>query len=662
MEIRSIPVVLDNNGNPATDFRIHIGKPNTDPKQEANKLEIRNGPDGEKVSNPFFANKSGRFRNKNGDVVSPYISESEYSIEVTGPNGNRVDRRKRVVSDLFGASVGGGSSTVGAVVNNFQAAKATDLSDFDTIYIQSYASGWEVTAAGPTGDFYAFKTGSVGAPNTGNPGEFYDLAGNQWKPLPSQRLYAEMFGAVQGIGNNSSFAFNDMLQAASARRSPCYADGADYYIDTQSNTDANYSLLNRFAIKMPEYVDLRLGDNTLIKNSQVDSEQYIFFAEDCTFLSISGGQLNGNSSGNLFSGAIYVAGCDYVSWNTRIYESAPFYLASSINKQAGEIVGDALIYNSAGYGISINSGGIKDINLGAIVLDNCANGLYMTSDDIDAFGLTFDKPVLRFDDMDVSQAAIGMKVLDGSVSFGNIGCDTVTTLLELNPGAEDIDEFIGSNISGTCALVVLSNATGGGLLKKFYADSVYARGATTAITIDSADQLIESFVINNIDIDTYSNGLVLGDDTQNGKVSILGGSFGSISSGITINQTNGQDLKMRNTDMSGVTTKITNPSKSRLDIINNEYSGGSDASSNWTSLPIMDWTLANGGGAFLTHTLVTHNLNHTDYQVEATGVDSATESAQVYDKTATTFKLAVRAPGAAFGQRGVVDFNVKSSW
>jgi len=134
---------------------------------------------------------------------------------------------------------------------SFQDALNTDLTDYDTAYIRAYSQAWQGTAAGPLGDFKAYRTGSTGAPSTGNPGRFYDSAGNEWRPFRSQKLYVEMFGGQIGAGNDSFQAIQDLLDAANETEKEAFFSGGDYYISNQSNTAPNYNLITFYALSAP---------------------------------------------------------------------------------------------------------------------------------------------------------------------------------------------------------------------------------------------------------------------------------------------------------------------------------------------------------------------------------------------------------------------------
>lgn len=548
-------------GTPAYNCLVYIGLPNTDPTIEANKLDITNGSGGSAVANPYTINAQGKPRNTNGEKITPYITENEYCIEFRSMNGALIDREPHMKSDALGASGGAGSSVVDAVINSFAAALISDLSSFDTIYIQSYAASWEGTATGPVGGFYAYRTGSLGAAGTGHPGAFYDSLGNQFKPANHQRLYAEMFGAVTGTGNDSFTAIKNMVATAILLEKPCFLDGDEYFINTQSNVAAGYSLMSYYAIKIDGNLAMYGNGNTIIKNTTANNNQYLFWVNNVDTLVIEGLTLDGNST-NATTGALYCAGVTKAVLNCTIKNSGPLYLSGSTTRQTDSVSGNLTISGAGSYAISGNGAGFKKLDLPDLLLTSCAKGIQVTNADVDAFGYSIpNAPIVNIGSITATITSELFNCVKGTVNFGMIS-GTVGTVFKLELGTADFDQIKGSSISVTCAKIIDFTTSSNGKLTRFDVDNVYARTTTsdvTYITITHATvQLVSYFHIGYIDISGVTGttvGISLRDATGLGKIVIDRGII-ACDTGILIT-TAGPKILALNLDLSGCTTTVT---------------------------------------------------------------------------------------------------------
>lgn len=187
MQIKPVQFTNDPRGLPATGYAYHIGLPNEDPLNDDNKLTVKDGLDGATISNPFYVDSLGHFINTNGQRVNPWIDEEKCSKVILSPAGGELYREENEISDRV-TSGNIQDSVVDAVFNNFIAAKAANLTDYDTIYIESDLAGWEDTVAGPVDGFYAHADGTTGMPSSGSRASFFDSIGNGWREDDSQRL------------------------------------------------------------------------------------------------------------------------------------------------------------------------------------------------------------------------------------------------------------------------------------------------------------------------------------------------------------------------------------------------------------------------------------------------------------------------------------------
>jgi len=628
MEIKVNPVIGDNKNNPAVGFRVFVGLVNTDPKTEANRIPLTSGPEGVAVANPFIVGSDGYARNTDGQIIFPNANVTEYSVEFRssqGEFGARLYRNPRVVSDAFSSSAATNGEIVDIVVNNFTVALTTDLSLGNLIFVQSFNTAWEGTAEGPQGAFFAYKTGNTGTPSTGNPGVWFDSAGNEFKPAQFQRLYAEMFGAKVGIANDSFEAIQDMVDAGVALAKPIYFDGDDYFIGTQTNTDANYSLIAFFAVKITGDLAIYGGGKTKIVNKNPNDDQFMFFAEDVDNLCIKDIILDANSTVD-GTGALYLAGVDNADLDITVKNSAPIYMSASTTRQSGNINYNFNIVNSVQFGVSGKSGGFKTAQ-GNINYINCNKGFEVSRADIDGFLLSFVDPFLTVPSSTGDVTNEVFNVSNGSLEYGSIAVAAGTAFIA-TPDTDDINLIQGGDITG-CVKTFECTSTGGGVVKKVEIDSVYALGVTDGIEIDNALQLVEEFTIRHLDMtgDGSGSAVILGDDTQLGNVRILGGIVTGFLNGILINQTNGQNL-FSELFIEDTTNAVVNATKSKLIMIGREYIGRinnpSGGAASWSGIQVSDWEFEELGSGTTDRVKITHNLGHTDYHVVAIAIVAAT--------------------------------------
>jgi hypothetical protein len=554
MYIRPLPFFPLPSGAAAHNALVYIGTPDSDPRLAANQLTITNGEGGAVISNPFKINSGGLPRNTDGQVVYPYVAENEYCIEVRSETGNLLGRIPRMRSDALAASGGAGSPSVDAVCNNFAAALTTDFTGSNLIFIQSYAAGWENTAAGPVGGFYAYRTGTVGTQSSGHPGAFYDSVGSQFKPADFQRLYAEMFGAVTGVGNDSTTAIANMIATAVAAGKPCYLDGDEYRIYSQTNLTAAYTLLDYVAITITGDVEIYGNGNTVIKNNTTDNTQYMFFVENVDNFVMKGLTLNGNASANSKTGSIYLAGVLNAVLDIDVVDSAPVYVCASTTRQSDRVRFAGTIKNSLGFALSVNSGGAKKVDIGQLRLIDCDDGVFVSSKDIDGFSISLDAPQVTIDQIigNVTNDMIQMR--NGSLHFGAI-IGTCNDVFGFALDTADVDAITGGTVrvTSTTGNIVNLTTTSGGKVTLLAIDYVYGRSLGNSLVIKSASQLVSRVHIGYIDVDGMID---LQDNTGNGFIEIEGGKV-TDTTGITISSSGGQDLKLTNLDLSGCTTGIS---------------------------------------------------------------------------------------------------------
>jgi len=684
MFIRTAPFWSLPSGAAAKDCLVYIGLKNTDPTIPANKLSVVNGYGGAAVSNPFHINSAGKPRNTNGEAINPYISENEYSLTFTSENGAFIDSIPDMRSDAVGASGGAGTPTVDAVLNNFTDALTSDMTDFNIVFIQSFAPSWEGTGSGPVGGFYAYRTGTLGTPSTGNPGAFFDSEGNQYKPADFQRLYAEMFGAITGIGNDSSAAITNMVEAAISLEKPCYFDGDIYYINTQSNIPAGYTLMSFYATKIDGDLAMYGNGNTIIKNTTPNNQQYLFWAEDVENLHIEGLILDANSSSDI-TGALYCAGVANAYLDCTIKNSGPLYLSGSTTRQTDKVRGNLVIESSQGFAISGKSAGFKSLDMSALILTSCSKGVEVTAIDTDGFGYGITAPEVNISNISGDCTNELYSVISGSVNFDTIKVNAAS-IFSFPLTTTDVDLIYGNSIVSNGDKVFTCTSTTSAKINSIFVDNIHARGVTTAFEFDNALQVVGDVVFNYVDIDGTTNGMVLGDDTQLGNITINGGTFGAVSNGIVINQTNGQNLRFTGLSLGGTTTIINDSSKSKITSVCTVYNGRAEYDDNGGS-PIYtlsglipsDWSIVyeRGSGNYGFSAILTHNLGHKDLSVSASGIDpnapsDNTGACQVYaagygnkrdDDIRIVFSRNTGASSSNVSNTSVsFDFTVTSAW
>ncbi|MEE9459619.1 MAG: hypothetical protein V3V84_07650 [Candidatus Bathyarchaeia archaeon] len=187
MQVRPIQFTSDPTGAPAVEYEYHIGKTFEDPTIDENKLTVKDGFNGSDTSNPYFVNSVGLFQNKAGQQINPWIDETAYAITVLSPSGGVRYSNLNFTSDSISA-VGQSNTVVDQVFNNFAVTLTSDLSPYETIYVESFLAGWENTISGPEDGFYAHANGTTGTPSSGVPSLFFDSNGDGWGEDDAQRM------------------------------------------------------------------------------------------------------------------------------------------------------------------------------------------------------------------------------------------------------------------------------------------------------------------------------------------------------------------------------------------------------------------------------------------------------------------------------------------
>jgi len=423
-------------GSPAYMYECWVGKPNTDPTDQSgeNLLAVYDGEGGVRTSNPYFVGRNGRPVNSNGAPINPVVNETEYSYVITAPrNGAILDRCPLMVGSIAGSSAGGGSADF--VIDNFAQALVTDLSEYSLVYVRSYYAGWNL--GDPSGrrnpaGFYIWRNGDKpgGTPSTGTPGRFLDAAGNEWIPAKSQKLYAEMFGAIAEVGfEGNTKAFQDLFNAGNDLGRPVYAeDKGDYEFKLQVNEAENYSNLEFYAIKLSGYVEFYMGEETQLINENQNSQQYILFAENCTTLKIDGGVIDGKAVdagiAGIKTGSLFIAGCGDVELNTEIKRSAPMYCCQSSSNNTKRIESNVLVFTEAvDYAVSGSGGGVENFVCDTIIFDNCQKGIDSQKDDVDSFGLDPADPIWGIGEVYGSVTQNLFRCKEGGVSINKVFAD-----------------------------------------------------------------------------------------------------------------------------------------------------------------------------------------------------------------------------------------------
>jgi len=180
MIVRPPQFYADPLGNPAEGWLVYVGKPNTDPKQPANRLAITDGVGGVPVSNPYMVT-GGQGRNANGELITPVIDQQEYSMRFESPGGGASWEILRFIGDGLSSGGGGTGGIPDLTLNNLDLAKGTDLSTYNFVFVKAETSGWEGTATGADVSSFYYRDGTTGTPSTGDNTLFYDSAGNGWQ-------------------------------------------------------------------------------------------------------------------------------------------------------------------------------------------------------------------------------------------------------------------------------------------------------------------------------------------------------------------------------------------------------------------------------------------------------------------------------------------------
>lgn len=206
MQIRPPATFLDADGHPATDFKVYISEPFTDPKDESKRLILTDGPEGPIISNPFSVTKDGYAKNADGQTVSPCIAVLQYAILFETPGGGQQFTDENAIGDGYGVETPAFADMVDRTYNNLDPlVLESDLTDLNLIYVKSHAPGWEGTDDGPIDGAYYYYTGELGPPGTEDGNTFYDSIGNEWtRTSESQRPY----------DNETRITTNDGLIAA----------------------------------------------------------------------------------------------------------------------------------------------------------------------------------------------------------------------------------------------------------------------------------------------------------------------------------------------------------------------------------------------------------------------------------------------------------------
>lgn len=191
MQIRPVPFTADSQGLPAKSFAYHVGLSFENPVNSDNKITVTDGKDGPQTSNPFYVDAYGHWINNNGQPINPWIDSESYSLTVLAPSGAELIAITNIVSDNVAPS-DISANIVDAVINNLDdpatGAKVLDLSEYETIYVESIAAGWEDTVPGPIGGFYAHRDGTNGPASTGDQDQFYDASGTGFTRDEEQRI------------------------------------------------------------------------------------------------------------------------------------------------------------------------------------------------------------------------------------------------------------------------------------------------------------------------------------------------------------------------------------------------------------------------------------------------------------------------------------------
>jgi len=205
MQIKPIPFTPDSTGLPAEGYSYYIGLPNEDPTIEENQQIVRDGRGGPQTSNPFFVNANGNFQNENDLPINPWIDAASYSVLVLDTSGARY----RYIAEYSADSlVNGNDGEPEFTINNLNdlqtGAKYLDISQYETVFIQSLDSGWEDTVNGPVGGFHVHKDGTSGQASTGDENKFFDASGTGFSRNDKQRIDETEFNDLVQQSNTNA--------------------------------------------------------------------------------------------------------------------------------------------------------------------------------------------------------------------------------------------------------------------------------------------------------------------------------------------------------------------------------------------------------------------------------------------------------------------------
>lgn len=245
MQIKPPATFLDENGNPANDFKVYISSPNTDPTDPTKHLAITDAASGEVVSNPFVVSIDGYTRNTLGAIISPTVQQQEYAIRFESSVGVEGYTYPHIKGDAFGLT-GSEQGLVDLVFNNFPQAQAANLTDSNLIMIQSITAGWEGTPGGPDYTYLAYYTGGVGAPGTGVFSHFFDSVGNEWKITSASVSSSFNFATVFEMLSNTVVSVVGFTAETEAMLTPATGvagiGGAKWFVSAVGQTPTSPSI------------------------------------------------------------------------------------------------------------------------------------------------------------------------------------------------------------------------------------------------------------------------------------------------------------------------------------------------------------------------------------------------------------------------------------
>ena len=278
--IKNINYIPDAQGLPAVGYAVFIGQEFTDPQNPANQLNITDAETGNTVSYPFYVNALGRYQNENGQQITPIIDEQSYAIRVISPAGGVLYSRQNEPGDVFSSGGGGADATF----NNFNAALNADLTDFDSIFIESLNAGWENTVDGPTGGFAAHATGITGTPSTGTPESFFDANGKGFAKTKQQQHQNVVYSFTDS-GSADDYQLTEVLE--NDRPGELFEGLRIQYVPSNPNTGgpATVTFVNIPSIPAQSIVDTYGGAGDPPANSISDQTELIYDGNNFTFYS-----------------------------------------------------------------------------------------------------------------------------------------------------------------------------------------------------------------------------------------------------------------------------------------------------------------------------------------------------------------------------------------